>query len=514
MMGILRTILFAATGLAATGAAFAQQTDSASLFRTQREHASPVAALAATAYATPALRSEAFAGSLSEISVGYEMRREEKALEQQKGDGGDFGRFSAGSYKHISGKGTVWGDAGYLRGAKRNVVWNASSDYDLVFPYVVADSIGGDLTSEEYTFGGGYGHRSGRYTWALEAGARALHEYRDSDPRIRNVAIDIDAGAGASVRMGNYRLGLSAALRVYKQSGSQIQYAHSAGEKGVYHLSGLGSHYAGFEGNANSQTRYRGSGYGLTLALVPDAGRGGLHLAAGYEYLHIEKELPGSADLVLQKVVPRSFHAEAAWLGGSGNGLRWGVALKARYDYRGGDEGIVDDNNSSQGSGTLGFLTLFEYSALQGRAEAVFGVEAAGHAWYVCPWGEYRRRTSDYLYPAQNMEFTRAGGGVDFRCVLQRRSLLLRLEAGGGYTAGLDSDLTLPVADLAAPLVRMVQYDYGRLRQDAATFRLGLRADYALRRRMSLFLAADYGGGLYGDNTAAHHARVACGIAF
>lgn len=195
MMGILRTILFAATGLAATGAAFAQQTDSASLFRTQREHASPVAALAATAYATPALRSEAFAGSLSEISVGYEMRREEKALEQQKGDGGDFGRFSAGSYKHISGKGTVWGDAGYLRGAKRNVVWNASSDYDLVFPYVVADSIGGDLTSEEYTFGGGYGHRSGRYTWALEAGARALHEYRDSDPRIRNVAIDIDAGA-------------------------------------------------------------------------------------------------------------------------------------------------------------------------------------------------------------------------------------------------------------------------------------------------------------------------------
>ena len=348
----------------------------------------------------------------------------------------------------------------------------------------------------------------------MEAGARALHEYRDSDPRIRNVAIDIDAGAGASVRMGNYRLGLSAALRVYKQSGSQIQYAHSAGEKGVYHLSGLGSHYAGFEGNANSQTRYRGSGYGLTLALVPDAGRGGLHLAAGYEHLHIEKELPGSADLVLQKVVPRSFHAEAAWLRGSGNGLRWGVALKARYDYRRGDEGIVDDNNSSQGSGTLGFLTLFEYSALQGRAEAVFGVEAAGHAWYVCPWGEYRRRTSDYLYPAQNMEFTRAGGGVDFRCVLQRRSLLLRLEAGGGYTAGLDSGLTLPVADLAAPLVRMVQYDYGRLRQDAATFRLGLRADYALRRRMSLFLAADYGGGLYGDNTAAHHARVACGIAF
>lgn len=514
MMGTLRTILLTAAGISVACAAFAQQVDSAALFRTQREHASPVTALAATAYATPALRGEAFAGSLSQISGGYEMRREEKALEQQKGAGGDFGRFSAGSYKHISGKGTVWGDAGYLRGTKRNVVWNASSDYDLVFPYVVADSIGGNLTSEEYTFGGGYGHRSGRYTWALEAAARALHEYRDSDPRIRNVAIDIDAGAGGSVRLGRYRLGLSAALRVYKQSGDKIQYAHSAGEKGVYHLSGLGSHYAGFEGNANSQARYRGSGYGLTFALVPDARRDGLHLVAGYEYLHIEKELPGSADLVLQKVVPRSLSAEAAWLRGTGNGLHWGVALKARYDYRRGDEGIVDDNNSSQGSGTLGFLTLFEYSSLRGRAEAVLGVETAGHAWYVCPWAEYLRRTSDYLYPAQGMEFTRAGGGADFRYVLQRRSLLLRLEAGGGYTAGLDSGLTLPVADLAAPLVGMVQYDYGRLRQSAVTFRLGLRADYALRRRISLFLEADYGGELYGDNALAHRARIACGIAF
>lgn len=513
-MGILRNILLTVSGIAAAGAAFAQPADSVRLFRIQREHASPVAALAAAAYATPALRSEAFAGSLSEISVGYEMRREEQALEQQKGDGDDFGRFSARSYKHISDKSTVWGSAGYLRGTKRNVVWNASSDFDLIFPYVVADSVGGNLTSEEYAFGGGYGHRSGRWTWALEADVRALHEYRDFDPRIRNVSIDIDAGAGASVRMGGYRLGISAALRVYKQSGSQIQYARSAGEKGVYHLSGLGSHYAGFEGNANSQTRYRGSGGGLTLVLVPDAKRAGLHLAAGYEYLHLEKELPASADLVLQRVVPRSFHAEAAWLNGTGKGLRWGVALKARYDYRSGDEGIVDDNNSSQGSETLGFLTTFEYGALCGRAEAVFGAEAAGHAWYVCPWGEYRRRTSDYLYPAQSMEIARAGGGVDLRCVLQRRRLLLRFEAGGGYTAGLDSRLVLPVADLAAPLVRMVRYDYDRRQQDAAAFRLGLRADYALPRRISLFLAADYGGEIYGDSSSAHRARVVCGVAF
>ena len=53
-----------------------------------------------------------------------------------------------------------------------------------------------------------------------------------------------------------------------------------------------------------------------------------------------------------------------------------------------------------------------------------------------------------------------------------------------------------------------------RRRQDAAAFHLGLRTDYALRRRISLFLAADYGGELYGDSTSAHRARIVCGIAF
>ena len=60
----------------------------------------------------------------------------------------------------------------------------------------------------------------------------------------------------------------------------------------------------------------------------------------------------------------------------------------------------------------------------------------------------------------------------------------------------------------------MVRHDYDRRRQDAAAFHLGLRTDYALRRRISLFLAADYGGELYGDSTSAHRARIVCGIAF
>lgn len=512
-MGTFRTISLCLAGVVVAGGAAAQPADSAALFRTLREHASPVAALTATAYETPALRSGAFSGSLTELSVGYELRREGQAVEQQKGDGEDFGRFAARSYKHISDKATVWGNAGYARGLKHNVVWNSASDYDLVFPYVTADSIGGDVKSEEYTFGGGYGHRSGRYTWGAGAGVRALHEYRDVNPRIRNISIDIDVRAGASMRIGTYRLGLSAALRVYKQTDQKIKYAGTLGDKSVYHLSGLGSHYAGFEGNANSEVRYLGSGCGATLVLVPAAGREGLHLTAGYDYLRIEKVLPGSNSLTLQKVMPHTFRGEAAWVRGTGDALRWGVALKARYDYRRGQEGIVDDRNSSQGRNTLGYLTLFEYSRLQGRLETTFGRENPRGAWYVSPWAEYLRRTSDYLYPAQNMEFTRAGGGADFLYTLQRRRTLFRLEAGGGYLAGLDDKLTLPVADLTASLVRMVQYEYDRLRQDAATARLGLRADYALRR-VSLFLSAGYGAEFYGGGTSAHRVQVACGIAF
>lgn len=511
-MSRLHTI-FTFSLLLSAGPAFAQpdSRDSTGLFRALSEHTSPFTELTDAAFRNTAIRTRAFETSFSEVAAGYEMRREEQALEQQKGDGADFGRFSARSYRHLSDKSTVWGDAGYCRGVKHNVVWNSSSDYDLIFPYVTADSIGGDLTSEEYTFSGGYGHRSDRYAWGLQGNARALHEYRNVDPRPRNIALDIGAQAGISYRLGAYEAGISAAVRIYKQTGD-VDFYNPKGVKGEYQLSGLGSHYARFMG-VDAGSRYQGTGYTLAAVLLPARHSRGFYLTAAYERMKIEKILLGYNHLPLQKVVPQTFRAEAAWIQSTADAFRWGIALKVRYDYRAGKESIVAEKLSNRYE-TLGEQKLFEYSRLHGRVEATLGIGPARSAWYLLPWAEYERRTTDYLYPAQNVEFTHAGAGADVRYVRQMRRTALRMELGGGYVACLDNSLSLPIADMEASLVSMVQYDEARRSKDRFSGRAGVRADYALQKGLLLFLSADYGADLYEDDAVSHYARIMCGITF
>ena len=259
----------------------------AALISAIEEHLSPAADMTAAVRRSPALHAGAFAGDLTQASVGFALRSEEVAERMAAGDGEVSGSFAAESYRRLRHGGAVWGEAGYSRGTVRNVVWRSSADYDVVFPYITADSIGGDLFSEEYTFGGGYGRRGRRAAWGIEGGVRALHEWRTVDPRPRSIAIDLDFRAGAALRAGRYMAGASFAAKVYKQTGD-VDFYNPLGVKGEYHLSGLGAHFARFTG-VDAGSLYRGGGYAAMLTLAPaDAGEG-LYLSLEYVRQRVEK---------------------------------------------------------------------------------------------------------------------------------------------------------------------------------------------------------------------------------
>ncbi len=97
--------------------------------------------------------------SLSQISLRIDLRREQEALLQPLGDGAFDGGFYAESYRRLSERSATWADARYVRGNRRNVCWNSTADYLLLYPCITADSAGGNLSTEEYAFGGGYVHR-------------------------------------------------------------------------------------------------------------------------------------------------------------------------------------------------------------------------------------------------------------------------------------------------------------------------------------------------------------------
>ena len=115
-------------------------------------------------------------------------------LVREEGRGLSEGRIDIGILVRLDSLSAVRGKVRYANGVKRGVLWNSSSDYSTLYPYVMADTVGGDLRKEEYVFSGGYTARRGRFHWGAEGAYRALHEYRQADPRPRNIVSDLKIG--------------------------------------------------------------------------------------------------------------------------------------------------------------------------------------------------------------------------------------------------------------------------------------------------------------------------------
>ena len=156
-----------------------------------RECLSPLFAFGEKSYANPALQPYARQFSLSSLRLSGEYKNEKEAVIVQQGSGYRQGVFRAESYLHLNPRTTVWGHAGYRSGKIKSVCWNETSDFELLYPYIMADTAGGDLNTESYTFCGGYSRIYKHFSWGLSGDYRAMIEYRKTDPRPRNIVSDL-----------------------------------------------------------------------------------------------------------------------------------------------------------------------------------------------------------------------------------------------------------------------------------------------------------------------------------
>ncbi len=480
------------------------------LLRALDEQHAPDRWMLSVLHINPATHATAYALDYSQAGAGFRMQRNDEAQRLALGEGNTFGFFAAESFRRLSERSSVWGKAGYRRGSLRNVVWNSSADYELIYPYVTADSVGGNLTSEEYTFSGGYGHQNHKWRWALEADIRASHEYRDIDPRPRNISTMLEFRGGATLRTGKYEAGLSLAAKIYKQRGD-VDYYNPQGIKAEYHLSGLGAHYARFSGS-DAGSLYRGGGCTLAATFSPHAGEDGLFAVASYEYLSIEKILIAFNNLPLQTVAPHDMQATLGWTS-IRNRMKWGGNAHLQYTYRPGTESIVGEKISNIYA-VVGELKMYEGSTLRTRIEGFLNKTDDRLEWSVSPWTLYEKMTEDYLYPVQNRESEQFSGGANASLTIKRPKMHLRMDAGLGYRTILSHNLLLPVADLHPSILRMVRHDYRRMTLDALLCHLDLRTDHALNRKLNLFV--EVGGRLnrFSDSTTGWGVYLQTGITF
>ncbi|MBD5190679.1 MAG: hypothetical protein HDS93_02315 [Bacteroidales bacterium] len=204
---------------------------------------------------------------------GFRSQKSSRPIVTGKGLGDRDFFLHADAYIHSGKNSTVWGSAAYDNGKQLSPLWNESGEYDRIFPYLIADSIGGDLSREKYSFSGGYVHVGNRILWGVEGGYTAVLSYRRVDPRPRNVSGDLILKGGLAYRFFNdYTAGISLRYNRFRLS-TDITFVNETGETKLFHLTGLGSHYVRFDGAGSSVFNDCHTG-GITLNLLPVKGKG------------------------------------------------------------------------------------------------------------------------------------------------------------------------------------------------------------------------------------------------
>lgn len=225
------------------------------------------------------------------LSISYYTQPKAAHRLMQLGNGINQLEVKASSFQNLNEKESVWGHASYRNSLKKDIKWNETSDFLLLYPYVMGDGRGGNMRGEQYELRGGFNHRSNKekgWSYGFEAGYRALQEYRQHDPRPNNTIADLNAMGSIAYNFRNHTIGIALQAGKYKQT-NELIYLNELGAGIEYHLTGIGNDYTRFSG-ANNNTFYKGTTIGTQIDYQRLFGNEySLNIDAAYNYFTVEK---------------------------------------------------------------------------------------------------------------------------------------------------------------------------------------------------------------------------------
>ncbi len=438
-------------------------------------HDSPIPRLTGEAWNNPALTSFKYSSSLTEMSGRFMNCSKER-----------YGEFKAETYI-IKGNITLTADAKYDNGAMHNVRFCENVDIQKVYPYLTYDAVGGNLNLERYAFGGcvtiALGNR-----WTI--GASGLYNaglyYRNVDPRPKDITALLEISAGASYSLTEkYRLALNGDYSKYKQT-CEISFMSELGSSKIYHMTGLGSHYARFAGQGLS-SYYNGFKYGGALTLFPLSS--GIYANVGAHIEKINHILTDLNKLPMSKIDNRSLCAEAGYKTDI-----WGVTAFCNFERRHGYENIFGDASTAQypmiaslgmflsNSNRIGLRSL--YSLKIGKTRLSFSPEII-----------YTHYSESYREPAKSIMIDNlsAGTGAEMTMLIKNR-VILRADACYRYIPALSSNsvnITTDNPDIE-PFVTILSegFDKAASTRQFASVNAGL--DILLKNKYAVTFDASY----------------------
>lgn len=441
--------------------------------------------------------------SLSMLNLGFDVREQGRLKLQQLGDDSFSGRVEVDSYLSMGAKSALWAKAHYKRGVTNNINWNSTSDYLLLYPHIVADSVGGDLLNEEYSFSGGYVRRIGRVNFAIEGDYRAGQEYRQIDPRPQNIISDFKLNLSAGVEVMHHLVGVDVSARLYKQDQSIKFYNPAGANTALLLMTGLGSYYARYSGLEESLIAYLGSGYSAALHIVPTKDKG-WYGRLSYNNFNSERIYRPNNSIPVSNLITQQFAASTAY-----RAKRWSIRAGAGYELRQGIELVAD--RTGQGV-IVDEQTMYNNNIYRADAGAVVEWQRAKFKYTLQPQLEFWQTKSTYKYPARSMSLSQIGGQVGGGVERLTEKWRLKAFVAVGYYGSPNEQLSL--MGLEQPIADQLTSNAGLIAQNVATYELSIRTERIIENGLLGFVEVVFSPYLYSASGVEYRWAVNCGILF
>lgn len=483
--------------------------DSISVSDKLRNNLSPVTGFSSTTKYNPSAKAYTLQTGLSDLSLGYEKQTGEAGL-LETGTAFDDYAFRAESYTK-KGKHHIWGSASYMRKSTDNVRWNESSDYFNIYPYVFADSVGGDnLKGEKYSFMGGYAQNLERISWGIQLDYWALMEYRSRDPRPNNNTSNLVFTGGLNYKLTDlYAVGGGFLLRKYKQN-NKLNFYNVLGRPSMHHITGLGTDAYLF---ANDETAciFNGSGYGANLQFLPINGKG-LSASFVYENFSFDKQLNNDQKLVLSSIDQDKFTSDISYLKETGTHTI-GAKLEASYTDRKGTEGKFTRNNDGA------FVSIssemqYKNKITEAKLTLIYQLNTANASWYAMPYAYFSNTEESHKSSERKMEISKIDFGIKPGVLYSIKKHLLHIDGNIGYSNNLDSSLELTGLSPERSITQTLQANYDYLSSSGFIAGLSTRFDYALpQKNITVYIKGMWNYRKY-DSVNSNLLGIQLGVAF
>lgn len=426
-------------------------------------------------FINPAEHSKYYFYTQSDISIGFCGKKHLEIKEKQEGKARSEGGVMAKSVVFLDENTSLWGSASYSYEYKEKVRWSSTSDYKLLSPYILADSVGGDTSSERYLCSGGGAHRWKHWSVGGEVKFRAEQEYRAIDPRMRGIVADLTMTLGTSYRLQTgYDVGLLGSSNIYRQI-NDVKLYNEAGGATEYLMKGLGAYNARFLGQIDG-IYYRGGGYSVGLNISP-SNRSGFYTnlnMSKHRYLSLANDL---MNLPLNTLYLEKLDGSLAWEQDKSYKLTlWG---RANLSRRVGNEEIIGDVESGVYP-ILARLTMYRSSDVNLYGGVVYG-RGRLNPWYVQMGVGYLSHNSFYVYPERYQSYQHFYTELRGQIIsVLKPQLNLVADVGVRYFSVLSHRLDLPYADTPYTILQMLEHNHRYYKTPRLELQVSIRADYRL----------------------------------